>query len=148
MLKITPFNHKFPQKRGKSEGPFSEFFDDFLGLDALPMRNLKYDTFKLNVKEEDDHYVVEAELPGIDKEDIFVDYYNGNLSVSVETSESKEIEEERYIHRESTKRSMRRTLKLGEIRSDDIEAELKDGILTIKAPKTEVGEKSSRIKIK
>lgn len=148
MLKITPFNHKLPRRRGKQEGPFSDFFDNLFGLETMPMRNLEFDTFKLNVKEEEDHFLIEAHLPGIKKEEVFLDYYNGNLSISIETEELKVEEQAKYVHRESVKTSMRRTINIGDINDEEIEAELKDGILVIKAPKCELIDKTSRIAIK
>lgn len=147
MLKITPYNDKHPKKRMK-QGQLTELFDDFLGVEPFVMRNLKYDSFKLNVKEEDDKYMIEAELPGIKKDEVFIDYYNGNLSISIEHEEMKNEEAEKYIYRESMRSSMRRTIEIGDVHVDSIIAELKDGILLVTAPKATISEKSKRIEIK
>lgn len=67
--------------------------DDFFN-DSLPTaRTLRNDTFKIDVKEEDNTYIVEAELPGFRKEDIKLDMNDDTLSISasrtLETEDKK-----------------------------------------------------------
>jgi HSP20 family protein len=146
MFGVTPFNRNVVSRKGKD--PFSEMIDDFFGDDFFPIRNLRYDTFKVDIREEDQAYMIEADMPGVKKEDIHLDYHDGLLDISIEHEESKEEEKKNYIHKERRQCSMHRTLNLGDLDADKIEASLKDGILSIKAPKAEVIEHKKRIQIK
>ena len=147
MFGVTPFNKSVVRRKGEPE-TFSDLIDDFFGDDFFPLRSLRYDTFKVDIREEDNAYLIEADMPGIKKEDIHLDYHDGLLDISIKHEESKEEETKQYVHRERKQTSMHRTLNLGDLDSDKIEASLKDGILSIKAPKTEVVETKKRIQIK
>lgn len=87
-------------------------------------------------------------MPGIKKEEIQIDYQDGLMSISINHDETTEEEKESYVHRERKRCSMTRNLNLGELDFEKIEASLKDGILTIKAPKSEIIEHKKRIEIK
>ena len=147
MFRLTPFNRSVV-RRSDSEHTLSDFVDDFFGDDFFPTRSLRHDTFKVDVKESDDAFVIEADMPGIKKEDIRIDYHEGLMSISIELDETKEDNQESYIHRERKRCSMTRNLNLGDLDYENIEAGLADGILTIKAPKSEVIENKKRIEIK
>lgn len=147
MFGVTPFNRNVVRKNSESD-PFRDLIDDFFRDDFFPLRNLKYDTFKVDIRDEGNHYLIEADMPGIKKEDIHLDYRDGYLNISISEETSKEEKKENYIHRERTRSSMHRTLNLGDLNIEKIDAQLKDGILTIKAPKAEVIEKKTMIEIK
>ena len=65
------------------------FNDDFWGDDFFNMPSLMQNGmfssggFKMDVKENDSNYTIEAELPGVNKEDIALDFNNGNLYIAV-----------------------------------------------------------------
>jgi len=87
-------------------------------------------------------------MPGIKKSDIKLDYRDGLLAISITHETESEEKDKHYIHRERRQQTMHRTLNLGELNVDKIDASLKDGILTVKAPKAEVIEKKTSIEIK
>jgi HSP20 family protein len=58
-------------------------------------RSFARDTFKINVQQNDTEYLVEAELPGVKKEEIDLDLNDGRLTISVKREE--QINEERRI---------------------------------------------------
>lgn len=147
MFGVTPFNRNMPRRKGESD-PFTDLIDDFFRDDFFPLRSLRYDTFKVDIREEKDAFVIEADMPGVKKEEIHLDYHDGNLDISIEREESKDEENKTYVHKERRMCSMRRTLHLGELDFDKIEATLKDGILTVKAPKLAQIESKKRIEIK
>jgi len=93
----------------------------------------------MDVKDFEKEYVIEAEMPGIKKEDINIHYENDHLTVSVHQEEKKEEndEESKYIHRERNTRSFERSIYLEAVNPDQIKAKLEDGILIITAPKKE-----------
>lgn len=147
MFGVTPFNRNVARRKGESD-PITDLIDDFFRDDFFPLRNLRYDTFKVDIREEDNAYLIDADMPGVKKEDIHLDYHDGYLNISINREESKEEENKSYIHKERRSCSMHRTLNLGELDMDRIEATLKDGILSIKAPKAQQIESKKRIEIK
>lgn len=147
MFGVTPFNRNVVRRKSESD-PFANLIDDFFRDDFFPLRNLRYDTFKVDIREENNAYMIEADMPGIKKEEIRLDYKDGYLEISIEHDEAKEEENKNYIHKERKMCSMNRTLNLGELDFEQIEATLKDGILTIKAPKAIKADNKKRIEIR
>ncbi len=92
-------------------------------------------------------YLVKAEMPGIRKEDLKIEVAQDNLEISGETSveEKHEDKETGYIRRERRYSRFYRTLPLPEnILTDKVEAELKDGVLTVKLPKAAPPERTTK----
>lgn len=147
MFGLTPFNRNVI-RRTDEKNPMSDWIDDFFSDDFFPMRSLRHDTFKVDVREEDKSYLIEADMPGVKKDEVSLEYHDGYLSISINKDESKEEDNKQYIHRERRICSMHRTLNMGDIDSDKIEASLKDGILSIRAPKMESVDTKKHIQIK
>jgi HSP20 family protein len=93
---------------------------------------------KVNIKETADDFIVEMAVPGLKKSDFRLDLDNQVLSISTETKEEKEHKEENYTRREFGYSSFKRTFTLPESVNDEkINANYKDGILSILLPKKE-----------
>lgn len=105
----------------------------------------------INVAETEEAIEVTTDLPGIKAEDIDIEIRNAYLTISGQTSEAKETEEDnsRKYHRvERQTGSFSRLVHLPcEVQQDKIDAELKDGVLTVTMPKAEES-KSKKITIK
>ncbi len=147
MFGVTPFNRHVVRRNNEPDA-LRDLIDDFFGDDFFPLRSLRYDTFKVDIREEGNAYIIEADMPGIRKEDIHLDYHEGLLEISINHEETKEEENKHYIHKERKQCAMHRSLNLGDLDVDNIEASLKDGILNIKAPKADIVETKQRITIK
>jgi len=147
MFGLTPFNKQVVRQTNEREN-LRDLIDDFFSDDFFPMRNLRFDTFKIDVHEHDNAYVIEADLPGIKKEEIAIDYHDGLMTISINQESKKDEETKNYIHRERKQCSMKRTLNLGDLDDSKVEAELKDGVLMIKAPKLETSQRRKQIEIK
>ncbi|MGQ0695404.1 MAG: Hsp20/alpha crystallin family protein [Nitrospiraceae bacterium] len=120
-------------------------FPSLFGRDRwLPIRPLSIRMPSLDVYEEKDSVVVKAELPGMKKEDVEVNLAGENLTIKGEKKEDKEVKEDDYYRRERSYGSFLRTIALPcEVKSDDITASFKDGVLEVRMPKTEEAKKKS-----
>lgn len=148
MFGLTPFNRNNVQRTNNNE--FENFYsmvDNFFNDSFFPMRNLRNDTFKIDVRDNMNEYLIEAEMPGVKKEDIKIDYNEGRLMIAVHRDEQVEEERNNYIHRERRLASMQRGVYLKNVKPDGITAKLEDGVLKIKAPKVDTGESKYQIEI-
>lgn len=146
MSELTIFN-RHPVTRRSNFVDFYNLIDDFFGQ-ANVSRPKNVNTFKMDLKEEDKAYSIEAELAGIKKDEIKLSYENDILEISVERKDEKEEEKDDYVYRERSVSSMQRRLRLVDVDEDGIEAELKDGILTVRLPKVEAKDKRRTIDVK
>jgi len=97
-------------------------------------------------------YLLKAEIPGINKEDLNIEVGENEIEISGETkSEEKEEDKESgYIRRERRYSKFYRTLPLPDsVLTDKAEAELKDGVLTVRLPKASPPErKAKKVQVK
>ena len=144
MSSLIPFN----RHDHLANKPFTNLIDDFFNSDWHRIQTLMATSFKIDVREELLHYVVEAELPGINKKDIGIDFDNGRLTVAVTRQEDKDEEKsKRYIHKERSYTSCERSVYLEDAKSKGITAVLNDGLLTIRVPKDEDTSQRRKIEI-
>lgn len=103
----------------------------------------------VDIEENDDSYMVRADLPGVSKEDIEVRLDNGVLSISGEKKVEKETGKGSKQHRtERFHGTFSRRFSLpSAIDADRVNADYKQGVLSLTIPKVEV-EKSKKIDIK
>lgn len=125
---------------------YSGFLDDFLtnGLSSVKDRG---GVPALNIKEDDKELTLELRVPGMDREDIQIDYKDGILTLSGEKNEEKEEKDkDKYLRREFSSYSFHRSFELPEEKYDVAKAEASytDGILEVKMPKKEMKDKVSR----
>ena len=102
----------------------------------------------LDVSETKADFVVKAELPGVDPNEIDISLTEGVLTVKGEKKQEREEKEEGYHLVERSYGSFIRSLRLPrEVQNEKINASYKDGVLRITLPKTEQAKKKE-IKIK
>ena len=138
MVGLVPFNRRNKDLATKSS--FEDFYnvlDDFFSSDWPMKRILAYDTFKVDVQDKGNEYLIEAEMPGLSKEDIKLGLDDGKLTISVTKNESTEEKDKNYIHRERRSVSMSRTIHLADADASGIKAKLSDGLLKVTVPKAE-----------
>ena len=145
MAGLVPFNRKgVPLRTGTGVG-FENFYnmlDDFFGEGQTQNRNLFRDTFKIDIEETEKAYLLEAELPGVKKEEVDLGVEDEYLRISVNRQEETRKDEngkegKNYIHRERRISSMSRRIHLANVNLNEIKAKLEEGILTITIPKEE-----------
>jgi|SRR4249919_1081678 len=100
----------------------------------------------VDLEETDDAYVVDAELPGVKREDVNVELVGNELSI---TGEIKEPERKGTVRRQSrrTGRFAYRVALPSHLEPEKVEAKLDGGILKVTVPKSEVAQRR-RIEIK
>jgi HSP20 family protein len=92
----------------------------------------------VDLYEKDDHFVIKAELPGVNKKDIAIDLKDRVLTLSGERSYENEVKDENYYRRERSYGKFQRAFTLpADVDSDKIKAEFNDGLLQIEVPKPE-----------
>ncbi|WP_161626679.1 Hsp20/alpha crystallin family protein [Desulfatiglans anilini] len=105
-------------------------------------------TPSVDLSEKEGKYLLKAELPGMTKDDISVTYEDGVVTITGKKESKKEEEGADYYVRESRYGSFTRSFRLPTgIDESKVDAQFKDGVLTVAMPKKE-GEKSRKIDIK
>ena len=137
------------------ENMFDDFFDDF-DREFFGRHNPLYgrrakNLMKTDIREHDDKYEIEMDLPGFKKDEISLDIKNGYLTISAakgldkdEKKKGKVIRQERYAG------ACSRSFYIGEdVKPADVKARYESGILTLEIPKKEmqVLPESGRIEI-
>lgn len=118
----------------------NNFMDDFMDdMFRVPYATTKQmPAMNVDVKEFDNRYQIDFELPGFEKEDIHADLKDGYLTVSAERTENRAEKDEKgtYIRRERYQGSCQRSFFVGkEITEEDIHASFKNGVLQMEIPK-------------
>jgi len=111
-------------------------------MDGYGGRNFRLPTagvFPLiNLTDDKDGYFIRAELPGIKADELNISATGKTLSISGERKIPSEGKDVRYHRREREAGSFSRIISLpGDVNSDKVEANLKNGILTVRIPKAE-----------
>lgn len=125
------------------------FFDNFFGS-SLNTVNRKGVSFKMDISEEENSYRVEADMPGVNKEDINIAVNDKTLQISVKHEEKIDNSDKnnKYIHRERYFSSCSRSVYLGDIDESQISAKMENGVLIVNIPKLTKEEQSRQIEIK
>lgn len=94
-------------------------------------------TFRTDIRDEGDKFIMEAELPGFQKEDIKLDLKDGILTVSAQHNETNEEKKDNYIRRERRYGSFSRSFDVSGIQEDHISASYNNGVLELTLPKAQ-----------
>jgi HSP20 family protein len=108
-------------------------------------------TLGINVREEDEVYVLSALVPGLNSDELKIQVLEDVVRIDGEykrSSAADEADESNYLVRELPQGSFTRTLRLpSPIDADHVEAEVTNGVLTLRLPKAESA-RPKQIKIK
>lgn len=121
------------QNRGGMLRPFQELEQI---TSSLLGRTPKLD-FTLDVKDQGEAYVLEADLPGLKKEDLSVTLEGNYLTISAQRSDQQQEEDASgsYIRRERNYGSLSRTFDISEVDTEGITASYRAGVLSLWLPK-------------
>ena len=122
---------------------FDTFFrDPFFSTPVVAGGQIRTD-----IRETDKEYIFEAELPGVRKEDIFLEIKDDVLTFGVDQNQETEEDRDGYLCRERRCGSVRRSFRVDKVAEADVKASYTDGVLKIVLPKTEVVDTTRRIEI-
>ena len=130
-----------PSRKYYLDSIFDNFMDE--GTD-------NFDVMKCDVYEKDGAYHIEADIPGFKKDEISVDCEDGYVTISAEknTENEEKDENKKNIKRERFYGKTVRKFYVGDVDSDKIQAEYKDGMLELVVPKEEKLPNKKSIEIK
>lgn len=122
------------------ENLFDDWMDDFMKpqMDRSLLGRNAQNIMRTDIKETDQGYELEIDMPGFKKEDVKAQLKEGYLTVSAETSESNDQKDDKgkYIRRERYTGSMSRSFYVGKgLTEEDIHARFENGILHLQLPK-------------
>lgn len=146
MAGLVPFSRRGRNSLVRDSLVFQDWINDFFNNDAFFSNDIAVDSFKVDIQDNDNEYIIEAYLPGINKEDINIELNENRLTIAIDKKEEVNEENKNYIHRESRVSSMRRSMYLDNASIEDINAKLENGVLLIKVPKEDKS-KSKKIDI-
>lgn len=153
---LVPAEYWFaPYSLGLSDD-MDRLFDDFrAGFDdLLAPRRFGIEPIRMpavDLVDEGDGYRLQAEMPGVKKEDVTIEVGEREIQISAETSEenSEERKEGGYVRRERRYSRFYRSVPLPDaVLSDKTSAELKDGVLTVVLAKAERTKKGKKVEVR
>ena len=144
MFELIPFDRNM---RSVADFDPIRAFDDmersFFGNEGM------LSTFRTDVRDTGDAFILEAELPGFSKDDLSLDIENDCLTISAKRTQENNDEKPNYIKRERYYGSFCRSFDVSGIDIDRIEASYDDGVLTLNLPKKpEIVPASRKLEIK
>ncbi len=140
MSGLIPWKNSGVQKRNDSLLNFFDMdrvFDNFFNDSVFPSHFSNSGHMKVDISENEKEYILEAELPGVKKDEINLEVNDDRLTIAVSRDEKTEEKKDNYLRRERRTSSMIRSFSLENVASDKITAKHDNGILTLVLPKKE-----------
>ena len=110
---------------------FDEMFED-------PFFSKSSKLMKTDIKENENDYTIEVDLPGYSKDDIQITVDDGYLTVSANTSKEDADTSSKYVKRERYYGECSRSFYVGnDVETEDVKASFRNGILKLEVPKKE-----------
>jgi HSP20 family protein len=127
MTSLSPFKKRARDIRSDMWDSFTDFFNDNF---FAPVRSDTH-LFRTDIKDSGDRYVIEAELPGFEKEDIKVEYDHHYLMISARRESISKDEKENYLRQERHFGEFVRRFYVEDIDENAIDATFNNGVLTL-----------------
>ena len=133
----NPFREMEELERNFFADPFGSFF-----------RSSDLAEFKTDIQDKGDHYLMEADLPGFQKEDIHLDLNGDVLTINAERKSQHKEEKDSYIRCERSYGQYARQFDMSAVDTQGIKAKYDNGVLTLTLPKKQqVLPESKRLEI-
>ena len=143
MYRLMPF-------RRHSRGDFlPQGWDNFFNWPESFWQGFSgFGSFNVDVKETEEGYSIQADLPGVAKDNIRLSLDNGYLTIGVRAEEMKSEKNENYLCRERRQMSSQRSFYVGNVNPEDVQARYENGVLEVKVPRASQGPDRRQIPIK
>ncbi len=136
MFELIPYrrNNTYSNLFREMEELERRFFGDSFGRTAA---SESYSGFRTDISDQGDSYLLEADLPGFDKESIHLDLNEDTLTISAERHSRHEEEDKQgsYLCCERSYGQYQRSFDVSGIDTDRIKAKYTDGVLSLTLPK-------------
>jgi HSP20 family protein len=137
-----------PYRRNLSRELSRPFFGDNWLRSFFDMSDVVTNAgFRVDIREDDAAYHLEADLPGVPKDKLNVSVDEGILTISADLNEERKEENACYLYSERRSGHVERSFNLEGIDADGITADYKNGVLTLNLPKTQPAPKKEARKI-
>ena len=136
MFGLTPFRSNYYVSAYDPFKEMEEFERRFFGQRTPAM--------KTDIRETENSYILESDLPGFSREDIHAEIKDGYLTIRAEHKSENEDKNESYLRRERSYGSFSRTFDLDGIDAEAITASFKNGVLTLELPKMQKKDEEAR----
>jgi len=143
MFSLVPFRSGNVDRR-KNPWDMGSIFEDFFKDSMFPTLYENSGQMKVDIRENAQNFVVDAEIPGAKKDEINLEIDDNMLTISVNHSEEVNDEKDNYIRKERRSSSMTRSFAVENIIPDKATAQFENGVLTITLPKREEHTRKSR----
>ena len=141
MANMIPYRYR----RNLSLRPDTLLSDDFFRSFFAPFANDSFTGgFKVDVRDTGDKYLLEADLPGLKRDQVKIDVDDGILTIRAEMDEAKNEEKDNYVMCERRYGRMQRSFNISGVNESGITAEFTDGVLKLNLPKATEQPKSGR----
>lgn len=132
---LTPFSSMFDTLYNDM---FKDFNKDFFEKGTYP---------KIDVRDESDCIIIDAEVPGLTKDQIKVEIDGASLRIKGEKKKIDETKSKTYIHKELKHSAFCRSFTIGKnIKMENISSKFENGVLEIVLPKIKPEEKPKTIR--
>ncbi len=135
MFKLVPVRPlRKVNTMAKSEDIFDQFFESFFNEDPYTSLNKlekRLSGFSVDVIDDGDCYVIEADLPGFDKDNVKLSYQDQQLTISAHRVDLNEDKKEHFIRRERYCGDFKRSFFVDNIDPDAISASFNNGVLKV-----------------
>ncbi len=144
MFGLTPYNRRNSEGLKRSDfWGFRDLVDRF--FNEMPLSIFPdYNFIRADIRETEDSYIIDAELPGVKKEEIKIELKDDILTISAERKEHIKEERDNYIRQERHYGSYSRSFYVENVRHEDVKARYDNGVLTITLPKNVKGKVRGR----
>ena len=134
-----PFARRFPGRHIMNlKEDIDRFYDEFFGGVEEEGPSAGHFNPPMSIEETEKEYILTAELPGLDKEDVQITYQNDQMIISGEKKEPEVSKRGTFHSQERRFGSFNRGFTIPKkIKADKIEASFKNGLLTMVMPKAE-----------
>jgi len=140
-MKLTKRRANGPDTLDTLRREMDLFFDDLTPFSwnrEHGGRKLSSWTPNSDITEDEDEYMISMDIPGMEKDDIKINFQDGRITITGEREMEEKEEKKDYIRRERYEGTFYRSFSLPDtIKEDDIKASFKNGVLKLVVPKAE-----------